>query len=409
MDQKAYSPGQAVTFTLRNYKGALGQGSYSLSVSRIEEVPELPAPSAEGFAAAYSRMRKQIPQEINDTVWVPEQRGELLSGRVLERGTNSPVAGRPVAISLPGKDFQLLSAETNSEGRFYAYLNAPFTGDTGFVELLEGPEGDYAFEVDDLTAWRGSLGEFRSVQIDSAHQEAIIRRSVHNQIENSYYQVKPDTVIALLPEISYFGHFPKSYDLDAYTRFPTLRETLLEVVENVLVRREGGNNYAIRVRVPLQPGQEFTPDVPSLVTVDGIMVPDHGTLLDFNARRIRYIRVVQENLVWGGRSYQGMVAIETLDGDYGDTWNSESGARFGFRRAEPLKNYFRQPQEGADPHVPDFRHQLLWEPKIYLEGDRIPFTFMTSQVPGRYAIDLEGYTTYGKPISLTTTFMVKGE
>ena len=137
-----------------------------------------------------------------------------------------------------------------------------------------------------------------------------------------------------------------------------------------------------------------------MVTVDGILVPDHGTLLDFDARRIRYIRVVQDNFVWGGKNYQGMVALETLDGDYADTWQSEAGTSFPFRRAEPLKNYYRQPLEGADPHVPDFRHQLLWEPQIFLEGAEQALPFVTSRVPGRYRICLEGFTTYGKPISI---------
>ena len=399
-DQKAYATGEPVKLTLRNYRGALGQGAYSLSVSRVEEVPELPAPSAEGFGASYSQLRKQIPQEVNDTVWVPEQRGALISGRVLKGADGSPAAGRPVVLSLPGKDFQLLPARTNPEGRFYAYLNAPYAGETGFVEVLDDPAGRYEFKMDDLATWQGSLGEFRFVRIDSSLQQAITRRSVHNQIENSYYPVKPDTVIAPLPEISYFGHIPKTYDLDAYTRFPTLRETLVEVVENVLVRREANDKYAIRVRVPLQPGQEFSADTPSLVTVDGILVPDHGTLLDFDARRIRYIRVVQDNFVWGGKNYQGMVALETLDGDYADTWQSEAGTSFPFRRAEPLKNYYRQPLEGADPHVPDFRHQLLWEPQIFLEGAEQALPFVTSRVPGRYRICLEGFTTYGKPISI---------
>jgi len=408
-DQKRYAPGEAVHLRLRNYKGALGHGLYSLSVSREEEIPELPAPTAERFAASYTQKLKQIPQDVNDTVWVPEQRGALISGRIVERQGGPPVAGQVVAVSLPGRDFQLLSAQTNPEGRFYAYLNAPYTGETGYAELLDGPAGSYEFQMDDLTAWEGSLGEFRSIHIDSSMAGAIARRSVHNQIENSYYQVKPDTVVAPLPEISYFGHIPKTYDLDAYTRFATLRETLVEVVENVLVRRESSQKYSLRVRVPLQPGQEFFSDDPALVTVDGILVPDQSSLPDFDAKRIRYIHVVQENIVWGGRNYQGMVAIETLNGDYAAAWRSEAGTSFPFRRAEPPKNYYRQPLDGAEPHVPDFRHQLLWEPQIRLEGEGEDFSFMTSQVSGRYTIRLEGYTTYGKPISLSGTFVVEGE
>lgn len=408
-DRRNYGLLQEVKLKLQNYKGDLGHGWYSLSVSRVEEVPEHPAPSSEGFAASYGQKLRQIPQQVNDTVWVPEQRGALISGRVLENLGERPAAGRPVAISLPGQHFQLLAAETNPEGRFFAYLNNPYTGETGFAELLDGPAGSYEFRMDDLASWEGSLGDFRSIRIDTSLAAAITRRSVHNQIENSYYLVKPDTVTAPQHEEFYFGHFPKTYDLDQYTRFPTFRETLLEVVENVFMRREADEKYTLRVRVPLQPGQEFFTDDPPLVTVDGILVPDHTTLLNLDANRIRYIRVVQDYLLWGGRNYQGMVAIETLNGDYAVAWRSEAGTSFPFRRAEPPKSYYRQPLDGADPHVPDFRHQLLWEPQIRLEGEGEAFSFMTSQVPGRYTIRLEGYTTYGKPISLSGTFVVEGE
>ncbi|HSR61334.1 MAG TPA: hypothetical protein VLL47_11300 [Robiginitalea sp.] len=408
-DQAVYGPGEQVRLDLRNYKGTLGHGSYSLSVARVEEVPELPALTSEGFAATYPQKLRQIPQEVDDTFWAPEQRGALITGRVVGSPGGSPAAGRTVAISLPGENFQLLPAETNSEGRFFAYLNAPYTRETGFAELLDGPAGSYEFRMDDLATWEGSLGDFRNIRIDTSLADAITRRSVHNQIENSYYLVKPDTVTAPQPEESYFGHFPKTYDLDQYTRFPTFRETLLEVVENVFMRREADEKYTLRVRVPLQPGQEFFTDDPPLVIVDGILVPDHTTLLNLDANRIRTIRVIQENIFWGGIKYQGMVAVETLDGDFGDSWQSEAGTRFTFRRAEAPKKYYRQPLAGADPHIPDFRHQLLWEPDLRLEGAVLELPFVTSQVPGRYRICLEGFTTYGKPISLSGTFVVEGE
>lgn len=400
-DKPVYGPRQPVSLRLRNFRGALGHGDYSLSVSRVEEVPEFPLPAAVAFAGSYTRLKAQLPQQVGDTVWIPEQRGALISGTVTSRPAGEPLAGARLAVSLPGENFQLLPAQTNTDGRFYAYLNAPYTGDTGFVELLDAPPGEYTFELDDLGQWKGGLGPFRSVRIDSSLAAAITARSVHNQIENSYYPVKPDTVQAPSPEDSYFYNFPKTYDLARYTRFPTLRETLVEIIEHVWVRRESGGGYTLWVRAPLEAGREVYTEDPPLVTVDGILVADHTSLLDFNANRIRYIRVVQNAIVWGGQNYQGMVAIETLDGDFAQTWQSPAGRRFDFRKTEPRKRYFRQPFEGADPHIPDFRHQLLWVPDIALEGGLLELPFATSQVPGRYRISLEGFTTYGKPISLT--------
>lgn len=57
-------------------------------------------------------------------------------------------------------------------------------------------------------------------------------------------------------------------------------------------------------------------------------------------------------------------------------------------------------------HIPDCRYQLLWEPNIRLREPVRYFDFYTSQVPGRYEVVLEGFTSYGKPISLKAYFEV---
>jgi hypothetical protein len=235
--------------------------------------------------------------------------------------------------------------------------------------------------------------------------EEIRQRSIHNQIENSYFEVKPDTLQAVAAVDPFEGEIPEVYQLEDYTRFPSLEETLVELIEHVWVKREDDGEPTFWVRQPMAPqGPDYTTD-PPLVIVDGILVQDHNSLLGYDARKIKTIKVLRDKYQLGGANYQGMVVIETIDATFLENWDSALGTRFSFLPPSPEKNYFRQMEYAAN--VPDYRYQLLWEPEISLQGEGKSYPFYTSQVPGEYEIRLEGYTTYGKPISLSTSIVVE--
>jgi hypothetical protein len=235
--------------------------------------------------------------------------------------------------------------------------------------------------------------------------EEIRQRSIHNQIENSYFEVKPDTLQALVAVDPFEGEIPEVYQLEDYTRFPTLEETLVELIEHVWVKREDDGEPTFWVRQPMAPqGPDYTTD-PPLVVVDGILVQDHNSLLGYDARKIKTIKVLRDKYQLGGANYQGMVVIETIDATFLENWDTPLGTRFSYLPPSLKKNYFRQMEYVAN--VPDFRYQLLWEPEISLQGEGKSYSFYTSQVPGEYEICLEGYTTYGKPISLITSIVVE--
>ncbi len=52
-------------------------------------------------------------------------------------------------------------------------------------------------------------------------------------------------------------------------------------------------------------------------------------------------------------------------------------------------------------------HQLLWMPNIVIHEKEASFSFYTSDVNGRFEVSLEGFTTVGKAISLTESFLVE--
>lgn len=396
-DTAVYGPREWVTLRLRNYRGARGYGHYSIGVAKVPDIPALPALTAEAYSGRYPEMFRQIPQGVGDTVALPEQRGELIGGQLLGSPGETPIPGTWLGLSFPGENFQLKMARTDPAGRFFTYLVTPYTGSKWIAQVLDSAQGSYSIRA--FSAWENfEPDNFRSLAIDSSMRGAIRERSIHNQIANSYNEITPDTVVAPGEEDPFFGEIPTVYNLDEFTRFPTLRETLVEIVQHVWIRRETDGSRTFWVRAPLDPaGSEYTED-PPLVTVDGVLITDHDALLDFDARRIRRIRVLREKKRLENRTYQGMVAIETIGGDFADTWSPPSGRVFPYNPPAPVKRYFRQ---GEGPsHHPDFRYLLFWEPRVELDSQLLEYRFRTSDVPGTYQIRLEGFTTYGKPVTL---------
>ncbi len=56
--------------------------------------------------------------------------------------------------------------------------------------------------------------------------------------------------------------------------------------------------------------------------------------------------------------------------------------------------------------IPDQRMQLLWMPAFELKEKRHQIQFFTSDNPGLYQIDLNGFTNTGELISIKQTFKV---
>ena len=182
---------------------------------------------------------------------------------------------------------------------------------------------------------------------------------------------------------------------------------------NVWVKRLDNENYTFWVREKLEKYEiEFESD-PPLVLVDGVFVPDHTSILDFNARLVDRISILRDPLVLGDKKYLGMVVIETIEGDYLNRIVDHNLAINDLEMPTSLKNYFNQSYAADNvdkfKNIPDFRSQLYWNPTILIDqnSNEKNYEFYTSDISGEYEIVLEGFTTYGKPITVKKTITIE--
>ncbi|MEH6770950.1 Ig-like domain-containing protein [Maribacter arcticus] len=403
-EKNVFGKREKVSLVPRNYKGPLGHGNYSISVRLKNNLDVKPAMNATFFGDKYLNSTKILPKNINDSIYLPEQRGELFYGRVVDKEDN-PVVNEAVIISIPGEDFQLKSAITDKSGSFYTYVNKPYTAATIIAQAIDKDANNMVSLLDKPEMEFETL-QFNDFTLNSKMEKAILERSVYNQVENAFYSAKPDSILSNATIDPFDGGSPEIIKLDEFTRFPTIRETLVELVPNVWVKRLDNRNYTFWVREKLEKYEiEFESD-PPLVMVDGVFVQDHTAILDFNARLVDKISILRDPLVLGDKKYLGMVVIETIEGDYLNRIVDHNLAINDLEMPTSLKNYFNQSYaaENVDKfkNIPDFRSQLYWNPTILIDqnSNEKNYEFYTSDISGEYEIVLEGFTTYGKPITV---------
>jgi len=404
-DKESYAKKAKVEMTVQNFRGASGYGNYNVSVRKKEEMMHRQKHSPQSYIEWHALQLKNAPVSYEQINFAPEQNGELLKGRISVNSPDLPLANQAIALSIPGEDFQIKVVGTDSTGLFYANISKDYTQTQAVLQVLNVAKGSYDIKLIQDPPLDYSNIEFDRLRIDSNAKDIILRRSLHNQIENGYFAVKPDTLKLDAINDPYGGAFVETIDLDEYTRFKTLDETVVELVQNVWTKKNKDGSVSFKARSFDETYEESEYD--ALVFIDGVLMPNQRELLEFDSRIVKTVNTVREKFSMGNTIYFGMVNLVTKDGDYFDLVSGEGITKVELDRPRLPKQYFSQDHSASsDARIPDFRDQLLWKPKISFEGKEMMLSFYTSEVAGEYEVTLEGFSIYGRPVMVKETFIV---
>jgi hypothetical protein len=403
--KRTYAKRSEVTLVL-NSDWDLASGNYSLSVRRKDTLPQHPRRSMDAglFLANGMEGTFKDPSQL----YLPELRGELLSGHVMATEVGTSIANQKVAISLPGKDYQFKIAQTNSEGVYYINLDKAYSGDQVIIQALGKDRFGLDVQWDQPVSPDYTQMEFKKLKIDQQNAESIRERSIHNQIESAYFRFKPDSILPANHVLPFAYQNVRNYNMADYTDFRSVREALLEIIKDTWVRRNTENEEEIEVK---SMDLISNPDLLPLVIVDGIIVQDHISLLDYDARNLSTIRVFRDEYVFGPQIFQGAIVFETKKSDYALNVIDPNIKRFQMLKPQLRKHYFTQRYDAPDQttafSLPDDRLQLLWIPEMVLNDKTDSIKFFTSDVTGEFEICLEGFLNSGEPVSIRETFFVE--
>ncbi|GIQ59269.1 hypothetical protein Flavo103_24050 [Flavobacterium collinsii] len=401
LKNKTYKNRDLAELEINTNSDEFAKGNYVLSVRKADGFIAQKRTNFEEFAA--NTAVKNVETEIKNSNFIlPELRGEIISGKI--KSSNAETKNKKVALSIVGKNSVLKLAKTDNEGNFVFNLEKPNSNSNVIVQILEDNKQDYTIEMDKPKNINFSNLSFPEFQFNSEFKQNISERLISTQIENAYYNVKKDSTLASTDTIPFYNKLSKEFKLDAFTRFPTMEETITEVVNGVYFSKDK-NNYAIHV-YDYDPNYESA--LPALIVVDGLIIEDLNELFHYSPKNIYKVNVVKGIYYYGAKSFNGVVSFTTKNGDYETKLKGNFILRPELLRPQPKKEYFKPDYtSNKNERIPDYRHQLLWVSNVDLSDTNSKTQFYTSDVSGKFEITLEGFSATGKPVFIKETIVVK--
>lgn len=406
---KSYGNRSKVSVVIKSLTGVRSLGNYSISVRKLDTILKPLMPTAANYGMLYKSAKSQ-EKSVKDEIFMPEFKGEMITGKIINKKTGNPEANKDITLSIVNNESILDITRTNQYGVFYFHINVDYNGDQAIFQVLDEHPENFNIEMNKHQSLSPKGLKFNQFKMASEMKDLILERSINNQVQNGYFSVKPDTVKTMVTDPPFYGNHQDVYLLDDYTRFPTVSETVIEVIEHAWSRKNKEGKKELIVR-----GREFDPnyglDIVPVVLVDGIFIQNHENILEYETKRVKSINVLRDEYYYGNRVFKGLLSMTTIKGEFDKELSDKYLSKVTLFKPRLRKNYFNQlyneVTNAKTSKIPDFRQQLLWMPEFVLNSNEKTIEFFTSDTNGIYEISLEGFTNNGEPVSVKERIVVE--
>ena len=384
-DQNRYGNRSKVLLTIDNVPD--NAADIVVSVSRNDSIAFLPEINEPEW-------RKQVTNSFEfSRQWLPEYEGHIITGRFVPKPQEKLLAN----LAFVGNDIRYMNGQVNAQNGTISFYTAGMFGKQQIVTSAISPSYDkLPYRVDLLTPFDESVpGSLPVLQI-YPNEKPLLERYIGVQIQK---KMDNDSLNNPTQPIAYQPI--STYDLDEYTRFSTISETILEFIKNVFVTNVKGNRM---IGVYSKFGMR------TLVLLDGIPVYDHEDILRYNPMHVKKIHVYDGCYAFGGENFEGIVSFITRENNLPFFQLSNESQLFNYDCPQlPLPIEIPDYSTGQlkSSRKPDFRHTLYWNPLVKVKkGQPVDLSFYTSDLCGEFKVTVEGITTDGKMIHSVSYFQV---
>jgi hypothetical protein len=400
-NKKTFGKRNKVLVSIKSLKSKYSYGNYSVSIKKVDDVNAPVKQNSKLFTS--NNHPTSFPK--SSIFFLPELRGEIISGTVYNtKEANTTMPNIKVSLSIPGENEVFKISTTNKSGVFYFNVDEIYQNQNALIQVIDSKKDEFKLEINNYELPNYNDFVFNDFKLKPELNDLILKKSILNQIENGYLSIKKDSILPIVFSSPSYKIEDKKYILNNYTKFKTLKETITEIVDAVyILQKDGEHTFHVKFY-----NSTAKSDLLPLVLVDGILIQNHNSIIDYNAQNIKSISVVRDKYVYGGLLFNGIISIETLKRDYNTTIKSDYFKRLELNKPEIEKKYFKQEYTGYEYNrIPDFRSQLLWYPDLTLNSEEKQISFYTSDNIGDYEISVEGFTDKGEPVTIKEYFQVK--
>ncbi|MTI38529.1 hypothetical protein [Fulvivirga lutimaris] len=323
---------------------------------------------------------------------LPEYKYGLVQGNV--NNTDSQLR---INSAINGSNMQISTTITDSAGNFWINYNPDLSPNDAEIQIEL--ENDSLAQISIVNEFYKRYSTLDTVQVtlDSITISELILRSVNNQIQMAYQ--KP---LDVLVDTRSIFTLPSAevYYLDDYKRFPSLRDTFIELLNNVGVSKSD-EKYRINIRCNSEPSGLNKSDAVPLILLDGLKITPQY-ILNISPNSIMKIEVIPEYYFVNDIVYKGIISVHSFKGNM-SVENSNS-------HTFPIANYQPYNEAGyqlrSASRIPQYQTDLFWDPIYSHNGGELLVNFSTSMIEGTYKACVKGLSEDGIPINVTKYFQV---
>jgi len=339
--------------------------------------------------------------------FLPEYEGHIITGKIVDTQTEkSDFSFWVSGLSIPGEGIRFFAGQKNQTGDVH-FFTSRISGTKEIATVLYNADERYRLDIQSPFVTRHAPSEpMPPLRVDTVYYNQLLARSVALQI--FHYFSEDRSAKQIIPDPNFKMKPTRSYILDEYTRFSTMREVFVEFISGARFRRNAGKQ---ELSVFTKRGVNYDFGTMPLVLLDGVPIVDHQLIFNYDPHIVESINIYYGPFVMGGFLFDGIVELTTYrrlhqDLNLGRSSQviSYEGPQLPYRLDTPDYSEVKNRQN----RIPDGRHTLLWNPDVRTDGKtsiRLPFD--TSDLTGDFQATLEGITKDGQIVFATADFKVE--
>ncbi|MEO6894712.1 MAG: hypothetical protein ABI136_06710, partial [Ginsengibacter sp.] len=353
----------------------------------------------------WSKFDWNVLSNKSSFTYMPENQGHLITGKVTNELTGQAAPNVLVYLSVPGRRVQLYPCKSDSMGMVHFNMDN-FYG-VGQIVLQTNTTKDTLYRLQVFTPFSDEHvnGEIPRLTVSEESGEELSEANLHMEIENAYHENDLQKMYPLLIDTLPFYQKPyKTYLLDNYTRFTTMEEVMREYVAEVNVVRKNKhyhfntfNNAGFELQ-NLQPSEKTMMTDP-FILLDGVPVFDIDKIIAYDPLKVQKLEVVAARYVWGPIRANGIVSYTTYKGDLPGFSLNPHDVILDYDGLQKQRVFYSpdySSNNGLQSRLPDFRDVLYWSPNVNTNANgEGKISFFTGDIPGKYAVEIQGISANG--------------
>ncbi len=356
---------------------------------------------------ADSPKRLTSPPEL----YVPTLTGVINPG-------NHPLPDKILAIS-PGQSAAIHATRVDSSGRFFLQLSPKLQSGQLLFWRNDLPGEKPDIRLQSPFSSRNRSAYVHPFSLPESARTFLNTLSYNSQLANSY--VSATHIRGTEGEIQenqapFYGNPDVQYHLDAYTRFPTMEEVMLEYIREVAIRRSQKarhlyvyDHYASLNTV----ASNLMFSNPALLMIDGVPLVAAESVLEFDPLKVEDIHIVYRRFRTGEAEFDGVINLISYNKNFGGQDLPPHINQQLYQALQQTREFYApiyDTPENILNRVPDFRSTLLWNSQVNIPTDQ-PLTLkgFSGDDTGMYRIEVNGLTPGGVPVYGNASLEVTGE